>query len=303
MAGRWGGEVGWALIQLPDPASLRPLAAAGRSVTPSAPEARGGESGTWGGTSLGQLAGPARTDWEKARIAREPGLLASSLGWLEQAADVRSASLTTALSGDTLNPLRVIVGTIGLQPDQDGQWVTIQVENISGTDVAVAGLNFSLQVADTGPASEGGFGSLSGPKIQAVDLAGGTPFAGNNTGTQFGGGPPQAGQWSITTASGTVTLKAGETFGLGRVQFDTRGFQTGTWPVALTLDVPSLGIASLTAYVDNLGGSIGIDLVAGQLTVVPEPWGTGLASATLLVGVAWVRRHVAARRNPRAPTR
>lgn len=195
-------------------------------------------------------------------------------------------------SGDGATLFEVQLGTIHLEREQAGQWVTLQVRNLSDQALSVSGLNLNLQVADTGPASEGGRGVINGPNIQAVELGVGTLFDGNHTGTQSGGGSAQAGQWSVTTASGPVLVGAKATVSLARVQFTTMGLpaEGGSWPLTLSLAFPADPESYPTSLVGSLGEEWVVGSTPGTLVVVPEPWAIGGFAAGGLAVFAGVRR-------------
>jgi hypothetical protein len=276
-------------------------------------ELRGSLSRVWGSESVGPAQRPAtggRDPWAALVLADRPsgmGAAGRVVSGSEDAAELAGASRASSLvpmgmrgtelaTRLTPNPvaagklLLVDLGRIDLAPNQAGQWVTLNVQNVSGGPIEVSGLNFSLQIADTGPASEGGFGEIDGPNIQAVDLVTGTVFDQNSPGTQIGGGPPQAGSWSTTTSSGTVVLEAGSTTRIANVQFDTTGLpSTGSWSVLLALDVPALPLNIPTTYTDPVGQEILVNYVVGEV-VVPEPWAVSLVSGLGLAGWLAVRR-------------
>lgn len=191
-------------------------------------------------------------------------------------------------------PLFVDVGTHRLQADQAGQWVTLQVRNESGVAVLLGGLNFSLQIADSGPSSEGGFGLLDGPNITQVDLVTGTLFSGNHTGTSTAAGNvAQAGLWTVTTAAGTVSIAPGAVATLARVELSTEGFVGDrSWEVSLMAGPPG-GLLSSSSFVQvGLDGAVQtIDLRFNPgLVAIPEPGAVAACVAGGLLGWAWWRR-------------
>lgn len=181
--------------------------------------------------------------------------------------------------------LFVEVGNHGLFPATSGQTVDIFITNLGGTEVLVSGLDFSVQVADSGPSSEGGFGIIDGPDITGVDILSGSIFASNNTGANDGGSVPQFANRTTTTSSGTVSFGAGTTTKLATLTISTVGFSTPqTWDLNL-LDT----INGSTLFLDSIGGNIFPTINDGTLSVVPEPVSTALGGA-LLVGFAlWWR--------------
>ncbi len=207
--------------------------------------------------------------------------------------------------GGVGNPFFVEIGSHALLPNTADQWITLTVRNDSASPVSVGGLNFNFQVADSGPESEGGFGVIDGPNITDVDLVTGTLFAPNNTGTTTAGGnPPQAGLWTVTTQSGTVTLAAGGQATLARVQFSTVGFSSSaSWTLSLRAGPPG-GLQDGTSFSQpGTGGEVNaieVQFNEGQIAV-PEPWALSLASAAGLGGWIGVRRSRAVRRSVRTP--
>ena len=185
-----------------------------------------------------------------------------------------------AVAGPASATPTVNVGNHGLLPNQAGQ--TIQIF-VSGGDL-VPGVDFTLQVADTGPASEGGFGTIDGPNITGLDLLTGTIFAG---GTQLGGTtvPPQ--WWSRTAFTNSPVAANGL---LATVTFSTVGFFSGTWD----LKMRDAQFNSSTDWEGN--GSVngtGEGITNGTLYIVPEP-----ASLALLVPAAAAMVASRRRRNP-----
>ena len=186
-----------------------------------------------------------------------------------------------AVAGTTSATPTVNVGNHGLLPNQAGQ--TIQIF-VSGGDL-VPGVDFTLQVADTGPASEGGFGTIDGPNITGIDLLTGTIFAG---GTQLGANtvPPQ--WWSRTAFTNSPVPASGL---LATVTFSTVGFFSGTWD----LKMRDAHFNSSTDWEGN--GSVngnGEGITNGTLYVVPEP-------ATLSLLVPCAAAIAAGRRRRAAP--
>lgn len=191
------------------------------------------------------------------------------------------------------------LGEIPLLPNQADQWVTLSVRNVTAAPVQVSGMNFFLQVADTGPASERGRGLVDGPNIQSVDLSVGTLFAGNNTGTagdvDFATRSAQAGGWYVTTTVGTtVTIPAGASVPMARVNFDTRGFSTpgAQFPLSLTFQYPG-DAAFSTELLQESGGQVITDTVGSLngtlLIAVPEARGMAIAAGLGLLGFVLVR--------------
>lgn len=236
---------------------------------------------------------------EGLKLAREvaasrPGVIRELVGGLlgegipEMVEHREQVYAPASAGGGVGNPFFVQVGSHALLPNTADQWITLTVRNDSASAVAVSGLNFNFQVADSGPGSEGGFGTIDGPNITGVDLVTGTLFGSNNTGTTAAeGNPPQAGLWTVTTQTGTVSLGAGQTATLGRVQLSTVGFTAAaSWTLSLRAGPPG-GLQDATAFLQpGTGGevtSLEVQFTEG-LVVVPEPWAMSLASALGLGG-------------------
>lgn len=193
--------------------------------------------------------------------------------------------------GQALSAPEVALGLIELLPNQSGQWVDLKVSNPGTGALELLGVNLHLQVADSGPASEGGFGTINGPNITAVDLVTGTLFASNNRGgTASAPASAQAGLWTVVTDSGSVLLPGGATVTLARVQFDTIGVSPDrAYPLILALDVPSEGISAASTFV-GVGGALTTIQYSVGTVVVPEPAWTTVGVGLGLGAVALVRR-------------
>ena len=167
----------------------------------------------------------------------------------------------------------VIAGQHILLPNTPNQIVPIFVAG----DFSVRGLNFHVQVADGGP--EAG-GSLDGPGIQAVDLAG-TPvaptiFTGNNDGQVGMVSLPQVQAWEISAAQGAVM--AGGL--LATLAIDTTGFwkdAAGTYQWPLHLADTRTGS---THFVSAAGNRVNAATVSGMLTLDTPPVASGSAVTT-----------------------
>jgi hypothetical protein len=169
----------------------------------------------------------------------------------------------------------VNVGTYGLQPNQAGQ--TIQIF-VSGGDL-VPGVDFTAQVADSGPVSEGGLGTIDGPNITGLDLLAGTIFAG---GTQFGAGSPAPQWWSRTAITNGPAVPANGL--LATITISTIGFNSGSWDLKLR-------DAQFNSSTDWEGNGIvngtGEGITNGTIYIVPEP---GTAMLSMLVPAAALLR-------------
>ncbi len=193
----------------------------------------------------------------------------------------------TITIGDPINH------TISLLPNTPNQTVPIM---ISGTDTNVVGLDFFVIVGDGGPqlaqwsiglpagTSAPDFANLPGD----VNITGtGTIFAGVNTGAFdlfAGNGPPGPYYGSLPQAAAyeTNTLNPSthvtDNGVLAYLTFDTTGFTSGTWPLAL--NDTALGGSDYTDLVLSDSSIIVPTVLGGQITIVPEP------STVLLGGLA-----------------
>lgn len=161
--------------------------------------------------------------------------------------------------------LLINVGDYDLAFNTAGQTIDIFVQNTGDTDIEVAGLSVSAQVADSGPPQ----GSEVGPIISNANITSGTQFSGNNTGNNFPQGqtPGQFFNVSTTTSSGTVSLLAGSVTKLVTLTLDTTGFtspQTWGFFLGATIDGP-------TKYFDAGANDIVPTINDGTISVVPEP--------------------------------
>jgi hypothetical protein len=168
--------------------------------------------------------------------------------------------------------LFIDVGNILVEPNRSDQEIQIRIRNTGPDPVAVAGLNFVVQVND-------GVGAIPGPAITGIDLVTGTPFLGNNTG-QFNH-PDDLPQF----ASATVTINLGgspvvypvdEDVLLATLTIDTTGFGAGSWQLRLgdTMVDP-------TFFYDPDAEPVFATINDGTLTAVPEP---AFAATTLAIG-------------------
>ena len=186
--------------------------------------------------------------------------------------------LSVTLSAGVVSGATLDLGTIELQPNEAGQRVALP--DVVGLGEQVAGVNFSIQVADGGP--EAG-GSIVGPKITAVDIVGaGTIFHGNNNG-QSGGGSlkPQIFE-AVTTTSGGTTVEAHGT--LAFVTFDTTGFNSGMFDLLM-----SMTRNGPTELLDTRPANV-LTVQDGMLLIVPEPSSVALGLLALIGFLRFARR-------------
>ncbi len=158
----------------------------------------------------------------------------------------------------------VLAGQHVLLPNTPNQSIPVLVAG----GFPVRGLNFHVQIADGGP--EAG-GSIGGPSIQSVDLAGDstapTIFTGNNGGPSGMTSLPQVQAWQISAVQGTVTAEGL----LATLTIDTTGFwkdaaDTYTWPLQLTETQ-----TGSTHFVSAAGNRINAVAIAGTLTLGTPP--------------------------------
>jgi hypothetical protein len=183
--------------------------------------------------------------------------------------------------------LTIQLPNLDLQPNLANQDFTFLVQNISGLDVLLTGVQLELIVADGGP---GVGGSIVGPAIQQVSVT--TPgtllFGSNNTTDRGHGAYPgnEVFQRLTSTSSGTVTISAGSSPTLATITFDTTGVAPGeySWSAATSPNGPSF-------FTDmSSGGVLNPTLIDGTLTVVPEPQQYALAVGLGLLAAAFGRR-------------
>jgi hypothetical protein len=189
--------------------------------------------------------------------------------------------VTAGLSaGTAVAQLVMIPGSHQLAPDSLlGQTVDLFVDNQGTSPVTVDAFNFILQIGDGGPAN----GGSPAPAITAVDLHTGTAFAGNFSPQVDQGSTPQVAQWFITTAGGSVTLPVGQSK-LGTVTLTTQGFSTPnqSWGFNLEFNVPSSGFPITPSDYVFQGASLPASLLAGQISIVPEPSASAVVGGLLL---------------------
>jgi hypothetical protein len=202
-----------------------------------------------------------------------------------------------------------ITHKISLLPNTPNQTVPIL---ITGSDTNVVGMDFFVIVGDGGPQlAQWSIGLPAGTPAPDfsnlpanVNITGtGTIFAGVNTGAFdlfAGNGPPgpyfgslpQAAAYETNTL--TPSTHVTDNGVIAYLTFDTTGFTSGTWPIAL--DDTSLGGTDHTDLVLSNGSVIVPTVLGGQITIVPEP------SSILLGGlaVAMAALHLARTRAGRA---
>lgn len=204
----------------------------------------------------------------------------------------RAMALATllALSAKLQAALILQTGAVNLQPNLAGQVIDFFVQNDSASEVLVSGLEFSLQVGDSGPGSEGGLGTVDGPNITSANLLTDTPFATDNEGTPANLGFPQLAIYSLGTGSGDpVSLPGNTSSKLARVTFDTTGFASGVWSLAFG---NTLNDATKYLYSDGVVVvDVPLTITDGTLSisVVPEPGDYALAAGGSLVAFALLR--------------
>jgi hypothetical protein len=188
-----------------------------------------------------------------------PVLADSPAGFPEAVGSCRSGAATDFFVQDAEGESEALMISIGdhlVAPDQPGQQIQVYVSG----QLPVQGVEFNLQVADGGPELGG---LVDGPKIQDIDVLGGTIFSSNNLGTRDDDGPhpdsyPQIEWRSTATESGTVIAEGL----LATLTIDTSGFSAGTWALHArdTLNGPTrfpaqstiVNDGSLTIAADNL---------------------------------------------------
>ncbi len=194
-----------------------------------------------------------------------------------------AALVLAAICSQAVADLILNVGNISLLPNTPGQVVSFSLTNSDFTGILVESFEFNLQVADGGP---GVGGVIVAPTITTVDLATGTIFSLNNTGTQNNGIAPQMAAYSILTSSNTVSIPVGSSQ-IASVTFDTTGFSTGVWSLLMS----SATINGTTKYVNTQTTGDIIPLITdGTLTVIPEPEWCAVVAGVAFTGFAWVRR-------------
>lgn len=148
-------------------------------------------------------------------------------------------------------PLKIVVGDHILEANQAGQIIEIHVTG----NIPVSGVNLNIQIDEGGSAMPGQ--SDRGPRIEEVDVTNDTIFDGNHADEFNPGSFPQLAIRILTTQNGSVNAQGL----LGKLTLDTTGVSPGTYALRLgdTLNGPR----------DFAG--LGVDIVDGWVTVVPEP--------------------------------
>jgi hypothetical protein len=159
-----------------------------------------------------------------------------------------------------------------------GQVVTIHFDDVPllfNTANQPVDLFVQVSVADftdvTGIASETESTDANGPTISNVDLfTAGSLFASGNTGAGGAGSiTPRIFERGTTLSSGSITIPIG-TWKYGTVYFDTTGVPAGNY--GYTPDTQNNPTLFHTSFGDRTPGvNISGALIAGTLTVVPEP--------------------------------
>ncbi|HWB00916.1 MAG TPA: hypothetical protein VG713_20635 [Pirellulales bacterium] len=199
-----------------------------------------------------------------------------------------------------------VTHTISLLPNTPNQTVPI---SISGTDTNVVGMDFFVIVGDGGPQlAQWSIGLPAGTAApdfanlpSDVNITGtGTIFAGVNTGAFdlfAGNGPPgpyfgslpQAAAYETNTL--TPSTHVTDNGVIAYLTFDTTGFTSGNWPIAL--NDTGLGGTDYTDLVLSTGSVIVPTVLGGQIKIIPEPSSIllgGLAVALAALHVGRIRR-------------
>jgi hypothetical protein len=186
--------------------------------------------------------------------------------------------------------LFIDVGAHQVQPSLAGQSFTLNVENRTGSDVVVGGLDFKIQVGDGGPEAPGG--GTDGPEIMGIDIITGTVFDGVSSQIDPGSIPQFANRTTTVPSSpgpGTVTLAAHSTTPVATVFINTAGFSSPqTWDLNIFSTIDTLPTRYLTAQ----GATITIGGTDGSISVlVPEPSTYSVLAGFACLGwAAWSRR-------------
>ena len=156
----------------------------------------------------------------------------------------------------------IVVGTHLLSANTANQSISIF---ISGGE-AIAGEDFFAQIGDGGSFVGG---TNAKPSFTAVNIIGGSVFAGNNNGAFGDPGPGNAAHpliWvdGTTTAAGTVAANGL----LATLTIDTTGLSGGTFPLLLTGVAPSLGGFN-TSLSNAVGAAIPLSITNGLLKIAP----------------------------------
>ena len=181
----------------------------------------------------------------------------------------------------------ITVGNYLLAPNTAGQTIDIFVSgNGLNGDATVAGVNFIAQVGDGGPEIANAplncpAGTVA-PTITGVDLKTGTIFAGVSDSPVDQGSLPQVVAWSLANS-----IPANDPSPNGKLvtlTIDTSGFNSGSWPLALS------GVLSCAGgYTTDFSG-LNATIINGSITV-PEPATyAGMFGALCLAGAAVTRK-------------
>lgn len=183
---------------------------------------------------------------------------------------------------------------VSLSENTAGQDYVLMANN-PGAAFTVVAINLSIQIGN-------GDATASAPIITAVDAVTGTPFSSLPEGNRLLNMTDVTEQFfnvdlgvNLTTApSTTVTIPSGA-FRLATITFDTTSLGAGTWSLNVGGVNPVYG--SDTSFI--LAGSFAelhtqFSLADGNLSVVPEWEGSGVAAGLLLVGWA-IRRSTSGR--------
>ncbi|HOX01161.1 MAG TPA: hypothetical protein P5555_19625 [Candidatus Paceibacterota bacterium] len=197
------------------------------------------------------------------------------------------------------------VGDHSLLPNTANQTISLYLQNPTDSPIAISGLDISIQVADSGPASEGGEGYIDGPNITGLDIITGTLFGavantGNNvwlsdTDPENVPIPPQFAFGNTAAAASPYYFSFQPTtienppVLLAIVTIDTTGFtSSASWDLYLKDPSPANG---WTTYITGAAQTdlVLMNIVDGTIAV-PEPQaGLVLASLLLLGRIGWLR--------------
>lgn len=183
---------------------------------------------------------------------------------------------------------------VSLSENTAGQDYVLMANN-PGAAFTVIGINLSIQIGN-------GDATASAPIITAVDAVTGTPFSSLPAGNRLLNMTEVTEQFfnvdlgvNLGTApSATVTIPSGA-FRLATITFDTTSLGAGTWSLNVGGVNPIYGAdTSFTLASGYAELNPQISLADGNLSVVPEWEGSGVAAGLLLVGWA-IRRSTSGR--------